>query len=121
MDTAIRKGWEFYRRELFDAAGLPKCFAIEPRKQIVKLEMYNFAEGITLGALLKDFIPEAYTLAQDLAEKLCREYQLPDGHFVTRVFKQGFKHKFPFLRWPQAQLFYSLTNLLYASQKGAQQ
>jgi hypothetical protein len=121
VDAAIKKGWEFYRRELFDAAGDPKSFAIEPRTQIVKLEMYNFAEGITLGALLKDYVPGALDLAEGLATKLCTRYQLPDGHFVTRVFKQGFKHTFPFLRWPQAQLFYSLTNLLYATQKGTQQ
>jgi hypothetical protein len=121
VDVAVKKGWEFYRRELFDANGDPKSFAIEPRKQIVKLEMYNFAEGITLGALLKDFIPGAMDFAEGLATKLCTQYQLPDGHFVTRVFKKGFKHTFPFLRWPQAQLFYSLTNLLYASRKGAQQ
>jgi hypothetical protein len=31
---------------------------------------------------------------------------------VTRVFRGGFRHRFPFLRWPQAQLFYALTNLL---------
>ena len=121
VDAAIKKGWEFYRRELFDANGLPKSFAIEPRTQIVKLEMYNFAEGITLGALLKDFIPDAFTFAEHLANTLCSRYQRRQGYFVTRVFKAGFKHTFPFLRWPQAQLFYSLTNLLYASQKGAQQ
>ena len=114
VDAAVKKGWEFYRRELFDAQGMPKSFAIEPRTQIVKLEMYNFAEAITLGALLRDFIPEAFTLAENLAARLCAQYQLPKGYFVTRVFKKGFKHTFPFLRWPQAQLFYSLTNLLYA-------
>lgn len=117
VDAAIKKGWEFYRRELFDANGLPKSFAIEPRTQIVKLEMYNFAEAITLGALLKDFIPDAFALAQHLAGELCNRYQLPDGHFVTRVFKKGFRHTFPFLRWPQAQLFYSLTNLQLALQQ----
>jgi len=120
VDTAIKKGWEFYRRELFNASGEPKSFAIEPRTQIVKLEMYNFAEAITLGALLKDFIPDAFTLAQDLAATLCERYQLSQGWFVTRVFKLGLKHTFPFLRWPQAQLFYSLTNLLVAL-KGVRQ
>ena len=119
VDAAIKKGWEFYRRELFNAKGFPKSFAIEPRKQIVKLEMYNFAEAITLGALLKDFIPDAFKLAQHLAAGLCIFYQVKRGHFVTRVFKFGFAHRFPFLRWPQAQLFYSLTNLLQASQKEA--
>jgi hypothetical protein len=71
--------------------------------------------------LLKDFIPDAFALAQNLAITLCGRYQQPQGYFVTRVFKAGFKHTFPFLRWPQAQLFYALTNLLQASQKGAQQ
>ena len=118
---AIRKGYAYYREKLFRADGLPRAFALEPRTQIVTLEMYNFAEAITLGALLRDFIPEAFAMAQKLAVTLCEKYQLADGHFVTRVYRGGFKHTFPFLRWPQAQLFYSLTNLLYASQKGAQQ
>jgi len=117
---AIRKGYAYYREKLFRPDGLPKAFALEPRTQIVTLEMYNFAEAITLGALLRDFIPEAFTTAQKLATILCEKYQLADGHFVTRVYRGGFKHTFPFLRWPQAQLFYSLTNLLVASRKGAQ-
>jgi hypothetical protein len=118
---AIRKGYAYYREKLFRRDGLPRAFALEPRTQIVTLEMYNFAEAITLGALLRDFIPEAFTMAQKLAITLCEKYQLADGHFVTRVYRGGFRHTFPFLRWPQAQLFYALTNLLYASQEGAQQ
>lgn len=118
---AIQKGWDFYRRDLFDAEGLPKSFAKQPRTQIVKLEMYNFAEAITLGALLGESIPDALALAERLAAILCREHQLADGHFVTRVYRGGFRHTFPFLRWPQAQLFYSLTNLLLALRKGSAQ
>lgn len=112
--AAIRKGWDYYRRQLFDSTGNPKSFALEPRTQIVRLEMYNFAEAITLGALLKEEIPEAFAQAWYLARRLVENYQLPDGHFVTRVFLGGFRHKTPFLRWPQAQLFYALTNLLVA-------
>jgi hypothetical protein len=121
VDEAINKGYRYYREKLFRADGLPKAFALEPRAQIVTLEMYNFAEAITLGALLRDFLPEAFARAQNLATILCGKYQLVDGHFVTRVYRGGFRHTFPFLRWPQAQLFYSLTNLLLASQKGAQE
>jgi hypothetical protein len=119
ITAAIEKGWEFYRRELFDAEGLPKSFAIQPRTQIVKLEMYNFAEAITLGALLRDSVPGAFALARKLATILCERHQLADGHFVTRVYRGGFRHTFPFLRWPQAQLFYALTNLQMALRKGA--
>ena len=109
--AAIQKGHAYYRKHLIDADGNPKSFAVEPRLQLAKLEMYNFAEGITLGALLGDEVPGARALAIEFARKLVGEHQLADGHFVTRVFRGGIRHTFPFLRWPQAQLFYGLTNL----------
>ena len=114
VTQAIAKGYEYYRRELFDAEGLPKSFAIEPRTQLVKLEMYNFAEAITLGALLKESIPAAFTHAQKLAAWLMAKHQLRDGHFTTRVYRGGWRHTHPFVRWPQSQIFYALTNLLRA-------
>ena len=61
------------------------------------------------------------TLAQKLATILCEQISAVGRPFCDARFRGGFKHTFPFLRWPQAQLFYSLTNLLQASQKGAQQ
>ena len=114
LTAVIRRGYDFYREELFGADGLPKSFAIKPRTGIVRLEMYDFAEAITLGTLLRKEIPEAYEHAQNVADVLCREYQLPDGHFVTRVYLGGIRHTFPFLRWPQSQLFLALTNLYLA-------
>ena len=110
--SAIHKGYEFYRRELFDSEGNPKYFALQARKQIIRLEMYNVAEAITLGTLLKDEIPEAFEMAHKLAMRVRQNYQLPDGHFVTRVYRGGVQHTFPFLRWPQAQMFYAVTNML---------
>ena len=112
--AAVERGYAYYRQALFDHDDQPKSFAVEPRTQIVKLEMYNMAEGITLGALLGERIPDARSLAIKLAGRLREQYQLPAGHFVTRVFLGGLRHTLPFLRWPQAQLFYSLTNLLKA-------
>lgn len=119
VNDAIRRGWEYYHKELFDASETPKTYAIQPRTQIVKLEMYNMAEAITLGSMLRGQIPEAFELAKRLANRVCQQYQLPQGYFVTRVFMGGIRHKFPFLRWPQAQLFYALTNLLLSSKEGA--
>jgi hypothetical protein len=114
VKKAIQNGYGFYRRELFDAAGQPKSFAVEPRTQITRLEMYNVAEAITLGVLLRQDLPEAFALAGQLADNLSRNYQCADGHFVTRVYLGGWRHTLPFLRWPQAQLFHALTNLLKA-------
>ncbi len=115
---AVVKGYEYYRRELFDPEGLPKSFVLEPRTQLVRLEMYNFAEAITLGALLRDSIPAAFEHAQRLAAVLVSRFQCGAGYFVTRVYRGGWRHTFPFIRWPQSQLLYALTNLLLASPGG---
>jgi len=99
---------------LFDARDNPKSYAVAPRLQIVQLEMYDYAEAITLGALLKDKIPRAFALAGKLADQLIWRHQLPAGFWVTRVYRGGIRHTMPFLRWPQSQLFLALTNFLVA-------
>jgi hypothetical protein len=116
IERAIKNGYAYYRKALFDAEDNPKSFAIQPRLQLVRLDLYNIAEAITLGVLLRNEIPEAFALAKSLGAKLVNQYQLPNGHFVTRVYFGGWRHTFPYLRWPQAQLFYALTNLLDAGE-----
>ena len=114
VGQSIQRGYEYYRKNLIDSSGTPKTYAVAPRAEIVRAEMYNFAEGITLGALLRNDIPEAFAIADELAARLVRQFQLPTGHFVTRVYRGGIKHSVPYLRWPQSQLFLALTNLLVA-------
>ena len=111
---ALTNGYAYYRKALFHPDGMPRYFARSPRTQIVRVETYNLAEAITLGVLLGNEFPAAIGVARDLAGRLCREFQLPDGHFVTRVYRGGIRHTTPFLRWPQAQVFYALTSLLLA-------
>ena len=94
---------------------MPQYYARPPRMEIVRLEMYNVAEAVTLGALLREEIPEAFEMAQHVARTAIATGQLPDGHFVTRVYRGGIRHTLPFLRWPQAPMFLALTNLLVAS------
>lgn len=113
---SVQRGYEFYRKNLIDSDGDPKTYAVAPRTEIVRVEMYNFAEAITLGALLRNDIPEAFTTADELASRLVRQLQLPNGHFVTRIYRGGIRHSVPYLRWPQSQLFLALTNLLVATE-----
>jgi poly-beta-1,6-N-acetyl-D-glucosamine synthase len=113
---AIARGYEWYRRSLFDEDGTPRLFAIAPRLQLVALEMYNVAEAISLGVLLRDDIPEAFDLAETLAARFVRRRQLPAGHWITRTYVGGITHRVPFIRWPQSQLFLSVTNLLAAKE-----
>lgn len=112
LARSIRRGYEWYRRELFTREEIPKSFAIAPRRQIVRLEMYDVAEAISLGVLLRKEIPQAYAVAEHLTASVLAPRQLGDGHWVTRIYVGGVRHTTPFLRWPQAQLFYALTNVL---------
>lgn len=116
--ASIRNGYRYYREALYDEEGLPRSFALKPRAQIVRLEFYNFAEAITLGCLLKSLVPEAFEMSLKLAKLVCCRYQSSKGYFATRVYRGGLRHNLPFLRWPQAQLFYSLTNVLKAVERG---
>jgi hypothetical protein len=120
VTQSVRRGYGFYRTALFDEQDNPKSYAVAPRTEIVRLEMYNFAEAITLGALLKDDIPGAFALANELAARLIHKCQLPAGYWVTRIYRGGIRHSVPFLRWPQSQLFLALTNLLEASESGGE-
>ena len=74
--------------------------------------MYNVAEAISLGTLPGHDIPGAFALADDLAARFVRPYQLRAGHWITRIYLGGIRHRVPFLRWPQSQLFLALTNLM---------
>jgi hypothetical protein len=117
VEAAIRRGYEWYREFLFDTEDNPRSYAIAPRLQLIRLEMYDWAEAITLGALLGNDIPGAFTLAERLVERLIRRYQLSAGHWVTRIYRGGIRHTVPFLRWPQSQLFLATTNFLAAAEQ----
>ncbi len=112
IEESIRKGYAYYRTALFDDRDEPIPFASGHRLQLVERELYDYAESISLGALLADEIPGALDLSKRLTQRVLQQYQLPDGHFVTRVHRGGWRHTMPYLRWPQAQLFHALTALL---------
>jgi hypothetical protein len=112
VDQAIKNGYTYYRENLFDENGIPRSFAKKPRTQIVKIDLYNFAEAITLCSLLKEDIPDSINFSKKLVINLIESYQLEKGYFLTKIYKGNLKYKTPFLRWPQSQLFYAVTNLL---------
>jgi len=112
--SALRRGYAWYRQNLFDGDGSPRSFAIAPRMQIVRCEMYDVAEAISLGVLIGADIPEAFALADSLAARFLRQGQRRAGHWMTRRYFGGITHGVPFIRWPQAQLFLASTNLLAA-------
>ena len=112
VDQAIRKGCDFYREHLFYPDGTPRPYAVKPRMQIVRHELYDFAEAIALGALLGDAWPEGCHTARGLAQYARNELQTGTGCFLTRAYRGRIKHRFPYIRWAQAQMFHALALLL---------
>lgn len=108
---AIKKGYEFYRKNLIRENNTPIHFAKVKYVKLRKYEMYDYAEGIKLGIYLKDMIEGALDFSGVMAEDLISKFQLSKGYFITRVTSFGTKHKVPYHRWPQAQLFCSLAML----------
>lgn len=108
---AIKRGYDYYVNNLFFPDGRPKHFSVAKYAKLRKYEMYDYAEGITLGVLLKDITDQALDKSIFLASDLIRNFQTDKGYFITRVTSFGTKHKVPYLRWPQAQLLHALTTL----------
>lgn len=113
---AIEAGVDYYVCHLFDAAGLPKPFSSAPRLTVYRNELYDYAECINLGSLLRGRFPKLdERLASTLAD-LLRNWQKADGSFRSRRLLLGWDNV-PMHRWAQAQLFRSLCQLL--PEKGA--
>ncbi len=110
--NSIIKGYEYYRKNLFFDSGRPKYFSEPLYMKMRKHEMYDYAEGINLGCLINDIIPGSLKKSIWLANDLISNFQLKKGHFVTRVTTLNTFHKVPYIRWPQAQIFYALTQIL---------
>ncbi len=108
---SIKKGYTFYKKNLFYKNKRPKHFAVSKYIKMRKYEMYDYAEGIKLGVLLDSEINGAVDKAIFLAHDLIDNFQVKEGYFVTRVTSLNTYHRVPYMRWPQAQLFYSLTML----------
>ena len=109
---ALKNGYNYYRGFLFRRDHTPIHFSKKTNPKFRKIEMYDYAEGISLGTLLGPAIEGAFDFSLQLAQQLIDRFQLKNGRFVTRVTTLGTRNKVPYLRWPQAQLFYALTTQL---------
>ena len=111
--SAVLSGYGYYKRALLDDGLLPVPFALEQRVTLHRRDLYDFAEGIGLALLLRDLDDDAPAVLDSLTTALVRDWQLPDGHFVTRMTRLG-RSTVPYHRWAQAQAFHALVRVLEA-------
>jgi len=115
---AIERGIDHYVRNLFDERGRPKPFSRPPRLIVYRRELYDYAECINLGVLLRGRFPKLDRLVDGVLNEVLTVWQKPDGSFRTRQLLLGWDNV-PMHRWAQAQLFRSLCFFLFRSGQSA--
>ncbi len=108
---AIQAGVAYYARHLFDDCGLPKPFSRAPRLTMYRQELYDYAECINLGVLLRGRFPELDDRLRTTVADLLAHWVKPDGSFRSRRLLLGWDNV-PMHRLAQAQIFRSLCFLL---------
>jgi len=114
----IERGIDYYIHNLFDERGLPKPFSQPPRLIVYRRELYDYAECINLGVLLRGRFEQLDRLVNGVLNEVLTVWQRPDGSFRTRQLLLGWDNV-PMHRWAQAQLFRSLCLLLFRSSQPA--
>lgn len=112
ISKAIKKGFDFYKTNLLGEDFSPKPFAKLSRFNIVKTELYDYAEAISLCLKMQPFDNSASRIAEKLVKKVITKFQKKDGSYYTRINIFNIPNKVPYLRWPQSQLFFALSNYL---------
>jgi len=112
--SAIERGIDYYVRNLFDEHGVPKPFSRPPRLIVYRRELYDHAECINLGMLLRGRFEKLDRLVDGVVNQVLTVWQRSQGSFRSRKLLLGWDN-IPMHRWAQAQLFRSLCLLLLRS------
>jgi hypothetical protein len=118
ITAALERGVDYYVRNLFEENGVPKPFSRPPRMIIYRRELYDYAECINLGVLLRGRFEKLDRLVDGVVNQVLTIWQRSDGAFRSRQLLFGWDNV-PMHRWAQAQLFRSLS--LYLLQNGRPQ
>jgi hypothetical protein len=116
---AIDRGLQYYVHHLFDGQGLPVPFARAPRLTVYRRELYDYAECLNLGVLLRGRSPDLDGRADRALADILARWQKRDGSFRSRQLHLGWD-EVPMHRWAQSQLFRSLCFLLWSRGKDSE-
>jgi hypothetical protein len=116
---AIESGVAYYTAHLFDDEGLPRPFSAAPRLTVYKRELYDYAECLNLGTLLRGRFDSLDRRTTTTLKDLLIHWRKPDGSFRSRRLMLGWDNV-PMHRWAQSQLFRSLCRMLPMPEQTAQ-
>jgi glycosyltransferase involved in cell wall biosynthesis len=111
LARAIERGVAYYVEHLFDEKGLPKPFSKRPRLTVYQRELYDCAECLNLGALLRGRFPGLDRVVDRTLDEILKNWVRPNGAFRSRKLLIGWDNV-PMHRWGQSEMFRSLTQWL---------
>jgi len=104
---ALKRGVDYYLKNLFAEDGLPRPFSKAPRLTVYKCELYDCAECVNLCLLLSRNFPQLGRTLQTVVGGILKDWVKPDGSFRSRKLIFGWDNV-PMHRWAQSQMFRSL-------------
>ena len=104
---SIEKGLSYYVDNLFNINRLPKPFAEPTRLMVDKRELYDYAECINLGILLKNQYPRLDDRVRSTMLHIYSRWIKRNGSFRTRKLHLGWDNV-SMHRWSQSQMFRAL-------------
>jgi len=107
---ALDRGVKYYLANLFDEDGMPKPFAKAPRLTVYRNELYDYAECLNLGSLLRGRYPELDQKIDQVVADLLGRWKKSNGSFRSRRLHLGWDNV-PMHRWGQSEIFRSLALL----------
>ncbi len=107
LTEAIERGLDFYLANLFDESGLPKPFARAPRLTVYRNELYDCAECLNLGVLLRGRRNDLDAAVRRTLIAVLDHWIRPCGAFRGRRLLIGWDDT-PMHRWGQSQMFRSM-------------
>jgi hypothetical protein len=109
--AAIEAGVRYYVKSLFDEKGLPKPFAAAPRLTVYRHELYDYAECLNLGLLLRGRFADLDERSDATLDDVIARWRQRDGSFRARELRLGWDNV-PMHRWAQSQMFRALARIL---------
>ncbi|NLD98545.1 MAG: hypothetical protein GX640_01610, partial [Fibrobacter sp.] len=113
ITESIARGIDYYVNNLFDSDELPKPFSKAPRLTVYRNELYDCAECINLGTMIRGRFEALDRLVDNTIDKLLVSWWLKKGHFRSRRLLLGWDNV-PMHRWGQSQVFRALCFRLYS-------
>ena len=102
----IRKGFQFYKANLFTDDGIPKYF----HNQLYPIDIHAIAQSIMTLVEFKAYDEDNIALAKRIFTWSLKTMQSKTGYFFYQK-KRFFINRIPYMRWSQAWMLLALSKL----------